>query len=87
MGHSQMSIAVASICFFIYLDQNMHETMVLNDLLKRMKGVYIPGSNQRDSDQLLHNSKFDLTVSNIDENTRKIHFKAKKLNDNEIKFN
>ena len=52
-----------------------------------MKGVYIPGSNQRDSDQLLHNSKFDLTVSDIDENTRKIHFKAKKLNENEIKFN
>lgn len=65
----------------------MHETMVLNDLLKRIKGVYIPGSNQRDSDQLLHNSKFDLTVSNIDENTRKIHFKAKKPNDKEVKFN
>jgi hypothetical protein len=75
-----MSIALGSICFFIYLDQNMHQTMVLNDLIKRIKGVYIPGSNQRDSDQLLHNSKFDLQVSNIDENTRKIHFKAKKPN-------
>ena len=87
MSHSQMSIAVGSLCFFIYLDQPMHETMVLNDLLKRIKGVYIPGSNQRDSDQLLHNSKYDLTVQDIDENTRKIHFKAKKVSDKEAKFN
>ena len=66
----------------------MHSTKVLNDLLKRIKGVYIPGSSNRDSDQLLlHNSKFDLAVSDIDQNTRKIHFKAKKVTDNEVKFN
>lgn len=79
-----MSIALASICFHIYLDHPMHTSGVLNDLLKRMRGVYIPGSRERDSDQLLlHNSKFDLTVQDIDENTRKIHFKAKKVSDKE----
>ena len=51
---------MSCIVFFIYLDKPMHSSKVLNDLIKRIKGVYIPGS-QRDSDQLLmHNSKFDL---------------------------
>lgn len=82
-----MSIALASIIFFIYLDNNLHKSMILNDLLKRIKHVYIP-SKQRDSDKLFfQNSKFDLTVKDIDENTRKIHIKPKKLNTQELKFN
>ena len=74
-NHSEMSIALGSLIFMIYFIPEIRNSSFLNDLMKRVKTVYIP-TKHRDSDQLT--GEFDMTIENIDENTRRILFKTKK---------
>lgn len=46
-----MSIGLASLVFFIFMDKNMRKRKVLNDLIKTMKSIYLPDkSKNRESD-------------------------------------
>ena len=83
-NHSEMSIALGSLIFIVYFIPEMRQSSFLNDLMKRVKTVYIP-TKHRDSDQLT--GEFDMTIENIDENTRRILFSAKKPSEQELKFN
>jgi hypothetical protein len=42
LPHSQMSIGMASLIFFIYMDKNMRKRTVLNDLIKTIENMYMP---------------------------------------------
>jgi len=71
-----MSIGMASLVFFIYMDKNMRKRSVLNDLLKTMKNIYMPNKGKkRDSDLRIEGSNYTMKIENIDDNTRHIHLK------------
>lgn len=75
-----MSIGLASLVFFIYMDKNMRKRQVLNDLLKTMKNIYMPNKGKkRDSDLRIEGSNYTMKIENIDDNTRHIHLKQKHL--------
>jgi hypothetical protein len=77
-----MSIGLASLIFFIYMDKHMRKKSVLNDLMKTIKNVYLPSSTKnRDSDLRIEGSNFFMKIETIDENTRHIHLKQKRLNE------
>ena len=42
-NHSQMSIAIASLLFKIYFDPVMHKNNMADQILRRVKSIYIPG--------------------------------------------
>ena len=75
-----MSIGMASLVFFIYMDKNMRKRSVLNDLLKTMKNIYMPNKGKkRDSDLRIEGSNYTMKIENIDDRTRHIHLKQKEL--------
>ena len=47
--HSEMSIALGSLIFLVYFIPEMRKSSFLNDLIKRVKTVYVP-TRHRDSD-------------------------------------
>jgi hypothetical protein len=76
LPHSQMSIGMASLIFFIYMDKNMRKRSVMNDLLKTMKNIYMPNKGKkRDSGLRIEGSNYTMKIENIDEKTRHIHLK------------
>jgi hypothetical protein len=83
MPHSQMSIGMASLIFFIYMEKSMRKRSVLNDLLKTLKNIYFSSKSGRSSDLRISGSNFTMKVENIDERTRHIHLKQKKLTESE----
>lgn len=81
---------MACLIFHLFTDRALRKRNVLNDLLKRLRDIYIPGrlKKNRDSDMLQHfgGNSYTMSVENIDENTRKIHLKQKNMTVEEKKF-
>lgn len=91
--HSQMSIAMGCLIFNVYFDEELRKMNVLDDIMKKLKNIYIPGygakSMNRDSDIIFENAgdeSFNICVEKIDKRTRKIHLKKKKMTEEESKF-
>ena len=45
-----MSISIASLIFNLLSDRKMRKRNVLNDLLKRLRDIYLPGKSKKDRD-------------------------------------
>ena len=45
-----MSISIASLIFNLFSDRKMRKRNVLNDLLKRLRDIYLPGKSKKDRD-------------------------------------
>ena len=48
-----MSISIASLIFNLFSDRKMRKRNVLNDLLKRLRDIYLPGKSKKDRDSIL----------------------------------
>jgi len=91
-----MSVAMGCLIFSTYFDQELRKMNALDDIMKKLKNIYIPGygakSMNRDSDIIFENTSlagdqsFNICVENIDKSTRKIHLKKKKMSEEEIRF-
>ena len=88
-----MSVAMGCLIFTIYFDQELRKMNVLDEIMKKLKNIYIPDYGaktiNRDSDIIFENvgdQTFNICVENIDKRTRKIHLKKKKMTEEEIKF-
>lgn len=66
------------------MDKTMRKKLVVNDLLKTMKNLYIPSSGKsRDSDLRIDGSNYTMKIETLDEQTRRIHLKHKRLSEQE----
>tara|TARA_B110000305_G_C19387952_1_gene613250 strand:- start:292 stop:561 length:270 start_codon:yes stop_codon:yes gene_type:complete len=79
--------------FSTYFDPELRKNNVLDDIMKKLKNIYIPGygakSMNRDSDIIFENvgdQTYNIFCENIDKSTRKIHLKKKKMTEEEIRF-
>ena len=85
-----MSISMASLIFILFFDRKQHKRNMLNDLLKRLRDIYLPGKSKKDRNsdifQQFGGNSYTMSVENIDENTRKIHLKHTTMSSDEKKF-